>query len=232
MARHRPPNIIENILSAGETVVTNDGYAASSIATIAKTAEIGVGSVYHYFADKDALLDWVVIRVLRPDITLPSDLPLTAPPMSIEEAVAPYLNVHVSLPLLHQVSSRAAETPIADELRLVIREFCDLVERTDRVQTMVEVCSNDLETLRRAWYLDYRRALVAAYETYFRRRISEGAMRSIDDPRFAARWLLDTVILFIRLRRLDHYPDELPTLRLTDHVVDMLTWGLAGSDSR
>jgi AcrR family transcriptional regulator len=228
MARPRPPHILEDILRAGEAAVIDAGYASVSVAAIARGAGIGVGSIYHYFADKDALLDWVVVRVLRPDIELPSDLPLGAPSVSISEAVAPYLNVHVALPYLHEVSAREVQGAMLDELRAVIGEFCELVVRTDRVQTMVEVCSNDLEELRRAWYLDYRRALAGAYESYFRRRVAEGAMRPIGDPKFAARWLLDSAILFIRLRRLDYYPDELPTANLTERLVDMLLLGFAG----
>lgn len=228
MARPRPPHIVENILRAGEVVVTTEGYGAASIAAIAKQAGIGVGSLYHYFADKDALLGWVLIRVLRPGLTIPTDLPLDPPPISIADAVAPYSHVHVVLPYLHEASTREAEGPIEDELRIVITEFCDLCTRTDRVQTMVEVCSIDLEELRKAWFLGYRRALVDAYEQYFRRRIDEGSMRRIDDPTFAARWLLDTIVLFLRLRRLDYYPDELPLEQLDDHVVDMLVHGFAG----
>lgn len=228
MARPRPPHIVENILRAGELVIVSDGYASASIASIARAAEIGVGSIYHYFADKDALLDWAVVRVLRPGLPLPSDLPIGAPPLTLSDAVTPYLNVHVSLPYLHEATARVAEGPMRDELQLVIRELFDLVQRTDRVQTMVEVCSNDLEELRRAWFLDYRRALVVAYETYFSRRIAEQVLRPIEDPIFAARWLLDTVILFLRLRRLDYYPDELPTENLREHLVDMLLHGFAG----
>ena len=56
-------------------------------------------------------------------------------------------------------------------------------------------------------------------------------MRSSVDPTFAARWLLDSVILFIRLRRLDYYPDELPTENLSERLVDMLLQGLAGNAS-
>lgn len=231
MARPRPPHIVENILRAGELVVTTEGYSTASIAAIAKQAGIGVGSLYHYFTDKDALLTWVLIRVLRPGLAVPTDLPLGPPPISITEAVSPYSHVHVVLPYLHEASSREADGPIANELRLVITEFCDLCTRTDRVQTMVEVCSNDLEELREAWYLGYRRALVQAYEEYFRRRIDEGAMRRIDDPTFAARWLLDTIVLFLRLRRLDYYPDELPVEHVHEHIVDMLVHGFAGGRS-
>jgi AcrR family transcriptional regulator len=229
MARPRPPHIIEKILSAGEVAMVADGYSSTSIAAIATEAGIGVGSIYHYFADKEALLDWVVLRVLRPDLEQPSDLPIGAPKISITDAVAPYLDVHVSLPYLHEVSAREVQGEMIDELRAVIAEFCALVVKTDRVQTIVEVCSNELEELRRAWYLDYRRALSAAYEEYFARRVAEGSMRAIGDPRFAARWLLDSSILFLRLRRLDYYPDELPTVNLSEHLVDMLLLGFAGA---
>jgi AcrR family transcriptional regulator len=228
MARPRPPHIVDNILRAGELVIVNDGYAAASIASIAKAAEIGVGSIYHYFSDKDALREWVIIRVLRPDLELPSDLPVGRPPISISKAIEPYLNVHISLPYLFEASARELDGSIGDELRKVVTEYCDLTGRTGRVQTLVEVCSNDVEELREAWYLTYRRALVRAYETYFERRISEGAIRQFGNTTFAARWMLDTIVLFMRLRHLDHYPDELPTEHLTENVVDMLLCGFAG----
>lgn len=229
MARPRPPHIVKDILRAGEAVVVDSGYTSASISAVAHAAGVGVGSIYHYFADRDALLDWVVMHVLRPDLDLPSELPIGRPALSFTEAITPYLDVHLVLPYLHRVVAEPLDGDATEELAAVIGEFCALVVSTDRVQTMVEVCSNDLEDLRSAWYLEYRRALTSVYENYFRVRIDEGTMRPLDDPKFAARWLLDSAILFLRLRRLDYYPDELPTEHLTEHLVDMLLHGFAGN---
>ena len=112
-----------------------------------------------------------------------------------------------------------------------VRPFLARVTRPASVSTSrcFITAGNDIEDLRRAWYLDYRRMLASAYETYLRRRIEEGALRPIENPTFAARWLLDSAILFLRLRRLDYYPDELPTEHLSEHLVDMLLHGFAGT---
>ncbi|HUW17506.1 MAG TPA: helix-turn-helix domain-containing protein, partial [Actinomycetes bacterium] len=219
---------IKTILDAGEQVLVGRGMAHTSVADVAADAGIGVGSVYHYFADKRALLDWVVLRVLLPDVEIPAELPLGRPPTTITEAVARYHDLRRALPVLHRVGASPLDGAMHDELAILIGEFCDLIARTDRVQTLVEVTSNDIEELRRAWYIGYRRNLVAAYERYLRRRIDEGALRPLDDPTFAARWLIDTVVLFLRLQRLDPYPAELPADGLRDHLVDMLVGGFAG----
>ncbi len=208
-----------------------DGVGGASISAIARQAGVSVGSVYHYFEDKQALVDWVVIGCLRPQLDLPEDLPLGPPPLTITEAVAGYQNLAPVLPKLHEACGRPLRGSLENELRVVVGEYCDLSRRTDRVQTMVEVCSAEIEELRRAWYLDYRRVLVAAYERYLRRRIDEGALAALDNPTFAARWILDTTVLFLRLRRLDYYPDELPTEDLGAHLVEMIVGGLAGTDS-
>ena len=229
MARPRPPGIIEKILVAGEAVVVRDGVTGASITAIAREAGVSVGSVYHYFEDKQSLVNWVIITSLWPRLEIPEEVPLGKPPLTITDAVARYQDLEPVLPVLHEVSSRPLDDSMEAELRDVVAEYCQLSARTDRVQTIVEVCSAEIEELRRAWYLDYRRALVAAYEQYLRRRMGEGVLRRLADPTFAARWILDTTVLFLRLRRLDYYPDELPTDDLAEHVVDMIVGGLSGA---
>jgi AcrR family transcriptional regulator len=51
------------LLDAARDLFTRDGYNATGIESIAKTARVTRGAFYHYFADKKALLDAVVVAL-------------------------------------------------------------------------------------------------------------------------------------------------------------------------
>ncbi|EFQ81934.1 transcriptional regulator, TetR family [Aeromicrobium marinum DSM 15272] len=54
--------MVEKILTAGREVLLRDGYDAASTNKVAKQAGISPGSLYQYFADKDAVVDAVVAK--------------------------------------------------------------------------------------------------------------------------------------------------------------------------
>jgi len=54
---------VEAILEACARILVEDGYAAASTNRIAKRAGVSVGSLYHYFGDKDAIVETLVERV-------------------------------------------------------------------------------------------------------------------------------------------------------------------------
>lgn len=59
-----------SILRAARQVVGDGGLRGSSIADVARTAEVGVGTVYRYFPTKDALLAEVVRETCSHEIAL------------------------------------------------------------------------------------------------------------------------------------------------------------------
>lgn len=54
--------MVDRILAAGREVLLSDGYDAASTNKVAKAAGVSPGSLYQYFADKDAVVDAVVAR--------------------------------------------------------------------------------------------------------------------------------------------------------------------------
>ena len=229
MARPRRPDLIQRILDAGEAVLIRDWLTGAQMSSIAEEAAIGLGTIYYYFASREDLLSWVITRGLRPAVVIPDELPLGPPEWSIEEAIGPLLRVERYLPRVYEAIDGPPREPIACELTEVVNEFCEVVEDHDRVQTIVEVCARDHEEIRRLWYIDQRRALVASYSTYFRRRIESGHLCTVDDPEFTARWLIDTTVLFLRYRHLDYYPNELRSEGLRERVVGMVVNSILGS---
>jgi AcrR family transcriptional regulator len=54
---------VEAILEATARILVEDGYAQASTNRIAKRAGVSIGSLYHYFPDKDTIIDALVERV-------------------------------------------------------------------------------------------------------------------------------------------------------------------------
>ena len=64
--RHKEGDKFNAILDAAIKVFRKDGFAGAQVAAIAKQADVATGSVYLYFANKDAVLDGVFDRFWLP----------------------------------------------------------------------------------------------------------------------------------------------------------------------
>jgi len=73
----------ERICAAAEELFLRDGYARTSIRTVAKTAGVAEATVYLAFADKAALLDAVILRAVRDNSSESLTAIAAAPPHEI-----------------------------------------------------------------------------------------------------------------------------------------------------
>jgi TetR/AcrR family transcriptional regulator, mexJK operon transcriptional repressor len=112
----RPPRtaallLRERILDVATALFLNHGYGLTSIEAVARQARVSKRTFYHRFADKTALFEAVVHRIIE-GIRPPADVPL------IEGAT-----LHAILKRLSQLILHAALSPAAIALhRLVIAE--------------------------------------------------------------------------------------------------------------
>ena len=70
-------NTRERILESASRLFHEQGFAATSVATILREAEVNSGSLYHFFASKEALLEGVLnwyLERLYPEIMQPMEL--------------------------------------------------------------------------------------------------------------------------------------------------------------
>jgi AcrR family transcriptional regulator len=63
------------VLDAAETLFTRDGYAATTIASIAEEADVAVQTVYAVFGNKRAILSELLAVRVADDDAIPSDFP-------------------------------------------------------------------------------------------------------------------------------------------------------------
>jgi AcrR family transcriptional regulator len=73
----------DRICAAAEHLFLRDGYARTSIRTVASTAGVAEATVYVAFANKAALLNAVILRAVRDNSSEPLEVIAAAPPHEI-----------------------------------------------------------------------------------------------------------------------------------------------------
>ena len=145
----------DQVLSAAAKLFGDNGFHGSSMAELAKRAGMSVGHIYHYFENKDAIIEALVDREMEElpgmfDESYAGDDALATLLARIDEAVD-YLDLDRT-PLRLEILAEAARNPrIAEKLhtadegtrrrlaRLVSERLASLDERdvADRVEAIV-----------------------------------------------------------------------------------------------
>jgi AcrR family transcriptional regulator len=120
-AQNRSQATLDAILDATVQVLVTQGFAGTTVQRIAGRAGVSVGSVYQYFASKDALVDACADRAMRRSAArLESDLPAVlslplaqAAPLLVRGLVANALNDE---PLVRALSARGRPLERVSEL--------------------------------------------------------------------------------------------------------------------
>lgn len=107
-AEHRP----DELLDAALALFVERGYAHTSVAQIARAAGVSKGAVYLYFPSKQALLEGLVKRAVRP-VSTAALAALHTPPGSTRTALAAFL---------HHLAARLADPQAIAVPRLILRE--------------------------------------------------------------------------------------------------------------
>jgi AcrR family transcriptional regulator len=107
-APRRPPKqersqeTVAVLIEATERVLTKEGYAAATTNRIAEVAGVSIGTLYHYFPTKEALIEALVHQMWAAELAL------------VEERTALVL-----------------EAPVAVAVRELVRAFVEMVQRKE-----------------------------------------------------------------------------------------------------
>ena len=175
----------ERICVAAEERFVRDGYARTSIRAVANEAGVAEATIYLAFPNKAALLDAVIARAVRDNLSEPLDAIAAAPPRDVLPRLAAS---HATL------MARAARLiALGESASLMDAELRPLRERAHgNLRAAFRVVADRLEGagVLRAGAQEAADALyaIASESTYL--RMTEGAGLSPD--RYAA-WLTDTL---------------------------------------
>lgn len=89
MAQYKKEDVRNNIIESAKAEFLEKGYQSASISSIAKNSNVGVGNVYRYFKNKEAILDAIVTPVVeRIKRTL-----IEGVPDELDVAIEPHENI-------------------------------------------------------------------------------------------------------------------------------------------
>ena len=204
MVRRRPPDRFAQILDAGLTVFSRQGFRRTQMSDVAKAAGVAPGTLYSYVESKEALFALVVARAHDPGAALPTELPVRAPTSGdLAAAIADGVRWQDRLPALHQALRRSRVTDVRAELDAVIGELWDVFAETRVVADLLERSARDWPDLAIAFYERLRGSLLADLTAYVDKRARRGHFAPTDHPDVVARFIIESVVWFARHRHHD-----------------------------
>lgn len=223
--RRRPPDRLDQIISAALRVFGEKGYRRAQMADVAREMGVSPGTLYSCVTGKEALFYLMIDRALlnAPPGSEPPKLPVAAPaPGAIVERLRERLRADVALPHLERALARHRGADVSREVEAIVGELYALIERTWPCIIALERSALDLPELARVFYVEMRRGLIQRLERYLQARIRGGHLRPLPHPAATARLILEIVAEFAMHRHHDPDPDPIDDTAAREAVVDVI----------
>ncbi|GAC1598800.1 MAG: hypothetical protein NVS3B21_24650 [Acidimicrobiales bacterium] len=223
MPRPSSDERLEQVVVAAIAIFSERGFVSSRMSDIADRAGVSQGSLYNYVESKDALLQYVIERIIAGHPVTVAELPIASPaPGATTRILGRALRKgFIGQAMEAAVQQRNPENPHA-ELRSILTEFYDSVFRWRDLLRIVERSAHDLPELGRSHFGQGRRQFIDRLSVYLRMRIDDGLFRPVPDAAVAARLLIETVSWFANHRLSDPHSAEIDDAVAKETAVSML----------
>jgi AcrR family transcriptional regulator len=200
MPRPSPRERLAAIAIAAFEAFARQGYRGTRTADVAARAGMSAGSLFTYVESKEALFHLVFLYALD---RLPeaSELPLPTPEPGA--TIALFAQAIREVPASRVRTALAGDEPAdaAGELRGIVEELYDTVERSWPLLAVVERCSVEMPDLEALWFREGRGGMFADLAEYLERRTARGRLRPMPDSPAVARLIAELVAWFAWHRR-------------------------------
>ena len=170
------------------------------MSAVADEAGVALGTLYHYFSGKEALIRWALWRAFDPEVQLPDELPIEPPRGTLEEQIAPMMDLPEVFPKLHSPvpDLRSGPAGLARGLHEVVEELYLTLEEGRRLIDLVEAATVDDESLGQAWFSGMVEQLLVIWADYIQMLRSACALEPLERPELAARFVITNCTFFAR----------------------------------
>ncbi len=200
MPRPSPSERLASLATAAIQVFGRLGYRGTRTADVAARAGMSTGSLFTYVESKEALFHLAFLYALD---LLPEapELPLPTPGQG--ETVALFARALRGAPVSRVRAALAGDesADAAEELRGIVEELYDTVERSWPLLAVVERCSVEMPEFEAVWFGEGRGGIFADLAEYLQRRTASGRLRPMPDSPMAARLIAELVAWFAWHRR-------------------------------
>ncbi len=227
MARKIPEERFDQLVDAATEVFIARGYRLTQMSDIAKALGVAKGTLYGYVESKEALFQLCLFNADRKEaLVVPEVLPIPTPkPGKMGRELRKLLSsAAVPGPLSAALELERAEDPRA-ELEEIITSFYQTLERFCRSIKLIDRCSEHPE-LGNIWQTSGREAPRAALVQYLEARIAAGQIRVVNNPRLAARIIIETCTTWAVHIKWDRSPEDFDPDEARENVVEFLATSL------
>ena len=226
--RRRPPDRLEQIITASLRVFGEKGYRRTQMADVAKAMGVSSGTLYNYVTGKEALFYLMIDGACRDEpLTELPKFPVPAPsPGAIVQRLRERLQADVRLPTLEAALNRPQSGDVRLEVEGIVEELYGLIARRWPAIVAIEKSAMDLPDLARVFYIEMRRGLFGRLARYLTRRMQQRRLRQLPHPEVTARLILEAVADLAMHRHLDPDPVRVDEVAARAAVVDFVVHAL------
>jgi AcrR family transcriptional regulator len=177
------------------------GYRGTKTADVAAKAGMSTGSLFTYVESKEALFHLVFLHGFELTSDQLPDLPVATPgPGETLKVIEAGLG-QVQMPRIREALAKEDPDDVALELREVVEERYDLIEKYWPLIAVIERCAVEIPELEAAWFGLARAGSFEELGTYLDRRMAHGLLRRMPDAEVAARVVTESLSWFAWHRR-------------------------------
>jgi AcrR family transcriptional regulator len=229
--RQRPPQRLDELMSAATRVFSAMGYRRAQMADVARELGVSAGTLYLYAESKEALFDLVVRHGLDDDAVVPADIALpvrTPAPGATLAHLRSAIDQAAHWPLLDAALRGRAAKGVEPELTAILSELAGSMRRHRWGLILLSRSALDWPELATVFLGGLRKRILDDLEAYLRRRIKTDKLRAVPDPAIAAIFINETLAFWVLHRLGDPGYAAIPDDVAERIAVDMLVHALLG----
>ncbi len=185
-----------SIAIAATGVFGRRGYRGTRTADVAARAGMSAGSLFTYVESKEALFHLVFLHGLGLLPERPPVLPLGTPGRGETFALLERALGEPPVPRIRAALAVDEPADVAQELRGIVEERYDVIERYWPLLTVIERCAAEMPELEALWFGGARADSYAELGQYLERRMAKGLLRPMPDVTVAARVVTESLSWF------------------------------------
>ena len=185
-----------SIAAAATEVFGRRGYRGTRTADVAARAGMSAGSLFTYVESKAALFHLVFLHGLGLLPEEPPGLPLGTPGPGETFALLEQALRETPVPRIRAALAGDEPADVAQELRGIVEERYDLIERYWPLLAVIERCAAEMPELDALWFGGARAGSYAELGRYLERRMAKGLLRPMPDVTVAAQVVTESVSWF------------------------------------
>ena len=227
MARRIPEDRFDQLVDAACEVFIARGYRQTQMSDVASAVGVAKGTIYGYVESKEALF---ILCLLHADRRVPLEHPASLPFKSPRKGeLASLMKQRLGDQTIPRSLSTALECEHVEdpraELESIVREFYQTLERFCRVIKLIDRCVDHPE-LQSVWQTQGREPVRAALARYLDMRMRGGQLRSVSNPRLAARMIVEVATTWAVHIKWDRSPENFDSLEARENAIDFLVQAL------